>query len=225
MRIQAPPPRREVKELQSHSHHNPGDHQSRPRRPHPPRLPILLDTEPSPQRILSNPQHNIRRHVVRIIPSIPLQIRDMHREQPNTKPRPSPQERLRFLSPLIQPKYADRRIIKPIQHTRAGPKIVHLLRNTEIPRMENHAEDPARHAEVREADVVFSKGVGGGDVGVYFLEAVLVREEVEEGEEDGEGFLHAEEAVEGPFAVELDNWLRRSDALVGDYVLAGVVAF
>jgi len=32
-----------------------------------------------------------------------------------------------------------------------------------------------------------------------------VREEVEEGEEDGEGFLHAEEAVKGPFSVELDD--------------------
>ena len=52
-----------------------------------------------------------------------------------------------------------------------------------------------------------------------------MREEVQEGEEDGEWLLYAQEAVEGPFAVELDNWLRRSDALVGDYVLAGVVAF
>ena len=52
-----------------------------------------------------------------------------------------------------------------------------------------------------------------------------MREEVEEGEEDGEGLLHAEEAVERPLAVELHDGFRGCDALVGDYVLAGVVTF
>jgi len=52
-----------------------------------------------------------------------------------------------------------------------------------------------------------------------------VGEEVEEREEDGEGLLHAEEAVEGPFPMELDDFYISCDALVGDYVLAGVVAF
>lgn len=50
-------------------------------------------------------------------------------------------------------------------------------------------------------------------------------EEVEEGEEDGEGLLHAQDAVEGPFAVELYDGLGLSDSVVGDYVLAGIVAF
>ena len=53
----------------------------------------------------------------------------------------------------------------------------------------------------------------------------MVGEEVEEREEDGEGLLHAKEAVEGPFPVELDDSYISCDALVGDYVLAGVVAF
>ena len=50
-------------------------------------------------------------------------------------------------------------------------------------------------------------------------------EEVKEGEEDREGFLHAEETVEGPFAVELHDGCGGGDAFGGDYVLAGVVAF
>jgi hypothetical protein len=50
-------------------------------------------------------------------------------------------------------------------------------------------------------------------------------EEVEEREEDGKGLLHAEEAVEEPFPVELDDSYIGCDALVGNYVLAGVVAF
>jgi hypothetical protein len=37
--------------------------------------------------------------------------------------------------------------------------------------------------------------------------------------------LHAEEAVERPLAVELHDGFRGCDALVGDYVLAGVVTF
>ena len=52
-----------------------------------------------------------------------------------------------------------------------------------------------------------------------------MREEVEEGEEDRKGHLHAEEAVEGPFAMELDVGFGGCDAWVGDYVLAGVIAF
>jgi len=56
-----------------------------------------------------------------------------------------------------------------------------------------------------------------------------VREEVEEGEEDGGGLLHAEEAVEGPFAVELQDRGEVGRVAAepggGGYVLARVVAF
>jgi len=57
--------------------------------------------------------------------------------------------------------------------------------------MKYHAEGPASHAKVREVDVVFAQSVGGRDVGGDFRETILVREEVEEREEDGEGLLHA----------------------------------
>lgn len=54
-------------------------------------------------------------------------------------------------------------------------------------------------------------------------------EEIEEAEEDRGRLLNAHEAVEGPFAMELEDgfevgWVAR-DSLVGDYVLAGIVAF
>lgn len=56
-----------------------------------------------------------------------------------------------------------------------------------------------------------------------------VGEVVEEGEEDGEGFLHAHVAVEGPFAVELEDWgpvgRIAGEAGIGYDVLAVVVAF
>lgn len=54
-------------------------------------------------------------------------------------------------------------------------------------------------------------------------------EEVQQAEEHRGGLLHAEEAVEGPFAVELKDGLEvgrvAREARVGDYVLAVVVAF
>lgn len=55
--------------------------------------------------------------------------------------------------------------------------------------------------------------------------AVLMREEVEEGEEDGEGFLHSQETVKRPFPVELNYVFGCFDALIGDDVLAGIIAF
>jgi hypothetical protein len=91
--------------------------------------------------------------------------------------------------------------------------------------MKHHTEDPARHAGVCEQDIVFAEGIGRRDLRSYFRKPVLVREEVEEGEEHGKRLLHAEEAVKGPFAVELHDGLPLEDAGVGDYVLAGVVAF
>lgn len=61
------------------------------------------------------------------------------------------------------------------------------------------------------------------------IDAIVVGEEVEEGEEDAEGLLHAQEAVKGPFAVVLNDrvgYVRgASEAGVGDDMLAGVVAF
>jgi hypothetical protein len=90
--------------------------------------------------------------------------------------------------------------------------------------VKDHAEDPAGHAEVGQHNVVTAQGVGLRDSRADLGEAVLVGEEIKEGEEDGEGLLHAEEAVEGPFAMELDDRFGIGDALRGDYVLAGVVA-
>lgn len=58
---------------------------------------------------------------------------------------------------------------------------------------------------------------------------MIMRQKVEQREDDGEGLLHAEKAVEWPFAVELEDWFTvgrfAGEALVGDDVLAGIIAF
>ena len=93
--------------------------------------------------------------------------------------------------------------------------------------MEDHAKHPACHPDVAERDVVSAERVGGGYTFVDLRKAIAVREEVEEGEEDGEGLLHAQEAVEGPFAVELHDRVWQGiigEAPLGDDMLAYVVA-
>ena len=59
--------------------------------------------------------------------------------------------------------------------------------------------------------------------------AIEVGKVVEEGEENGEGLLHAHEAIERPFAVVLydriNYWRSMRKTPGRDYVLAGVVAF
>jgi hypothetical protein len=58
---------------------------------------------------------------------------------------------------------------------------------------------------------------------------MVVSEKIEQRKDDGKGFLHAEETVEGPFAVELEDRFSvgrfASKAFIGDDVLTGVVAF
>lgn len=57
--------------------------------------------------------------------------------------------------------------------------------------MEEHAEGPACQPKVSEQKVVFSERVGCWDLLAELCHAVIVGEEVEEGEDDREGLLHA----------------------------------
>lgn len=174
--------------------------------------------------MLHNTHRHIRSHVVRVIPDKALQIGDMRAIQRHTQDRPRSQHRPSLPSPQIQAEDPNRRIIQAVHDARAGREVIQLLRELEIPGVEDHAEDPAGHAEVGQQHVVRAQGVGVRDGGAHLRQAALVREEVEQGEEHGEGLLHAEEAVERPLAVELDDGLRVGEALRRDDVLACVVA-
>jgi hypothetical protein len=90
--------------------------------------------------------------------------------------------------------------------------------------MEHHAERPAREVHVAEPQVVFAQRVICGYLVAQLVHTPVVGEVVEEREDDAEGLLHAHEAVEGPFAVELVHGLGRG-AREGDDVLTRVVAF
>ena len=91
--------------------------------------------------------------------------------------------------------------------------------------MKNHTEDPGSHSKVCKQDIVSPHRVLGRNALLNLSQAILMCGKVDEGEEDREGLLHAEKTVEGPLPVELDNRLGSGNALLCDYVLAGVVAF
>ena len=95
--------------------------------------------------------------------------------------------------------------------------------------MEKHTKHPARHTKVPKHQIVPPQRVAGRYLLSNLGYSPIVREEVEQAEEDGGWLLHAEEAVEGPFTVELEDGLEVGrfafQALIGDDMLAGVVAF
>jgi hypothetical protein len=225
MSIQASPPRREVQQFQAHSHYDPCDDQSRPHCPVPSRCSVFLETEPTPHYVLCDPNHHICHHVVCVIPLVPFQICNVRCVQSKAEPSPCAQKGFRSFSSQVKPVYPNRGIVEAIENARPGRKVVQFFSEPEVPRVEDHAKHPTCHPKVCQKNVVFAHRVGGGYARCDFREAVLVSEEVEEREEDGERLLHAEEAVERPFPVELDDSYTSRDALVGDYVLAGVVAF
>lgn len=130
---------------------------------------------------------------------------------------------------LIQSEDPDGTVVKAVEHARAGSEVVRFLGDAKVPGVKDHAEDPTGHAERAHQDVVGTERIVARDGVADLPQAVLVREEVEEGEEDGEGFLNAEKAVEWPFPVKLDDgiehrWVTRQTP-VGDDLLTCVVAF
>ena len=94
--------------------------------------------------------------------------------------------------------------------------------------MEDHAEHPAHHADIAESNIVDLQWIVGWDPVSDFREAIPMCQEIEEGEEDRARFLHAQKAVEGPFAMVLENRIEHRrisrDATVCDDLLADIVA-
>lgn len=96
--------------------------------------------------------------------------------------------------------------------------------------MEHHTRDPAQHSKIAQPHIVFPQFIAWRNGLTDLFKTLVVPEEVEEGEDDGERLLHAEDAVKGPFAMELHDatWVvggELGEAEVRYVVLAGVVAF
>ena len=129
---------------------------------------------------------------------------------------------------MVHPEDPYRSIVQPVEYTRASRKVIQLLRRVKIPRVEDHAEHPARQSKVSKSHVIFPEWVGRGYPLANLVQAILMREEVKERKQDGEWLLHSQEPVEGPFAVILDDGLQHGriprNPPVRDDVLADIVA-
>ena len=227
--INHPFPRRKVHQLQTHRQDNPRYADTRQHRPRAPDLAVLHIAESTPKQIRQCAHHHVRSHIVRVVPAPQAQISHMQDIQQYTQRGPEPQYALFARLSTVETEHADRSVVKSIQHIRAGRPIIQFLRDPKISRVEDHAERPARQAHVSEADVVLPERVARRDLLAELCHAPVVREVVEQAEDDAEGLLYAHEAIERPFAVELVDRLHvgwvAGEAFRGDEVLAGVVAF
>jgi hypothetical protein len=147
----------------------------------------------------------------------------------NTEEDPCSKDAGAFRRVFVQTKHPHHRKKQPIHDRSSSTEIVQFLRNSKIPRMKHTAKNPTREAKIAKAKIKLPEWVTSRNLLPQNFHTVIVSEKIKQRKDDGEGFLHAEEAVKGPFAVELEDWFAvggfAGETFVGDDVLAGVVAF
>lgn len=188
---------------------------------------ILVPAVPAPQHILDGAARDIGGHVVRVVPAPALEVQHVAEIEQRAQQRPDAQQRgaARRVRAVVEAQVVHDRVVQAVEHVEPRAEVVELLGEAEVARVEDARGRPARDADPGERDVKGPQGVAAREGGADLGEAVEVAGEVEGREEDGEGLLDAEEAREGPFAVELDDGLCGGAARGGDDGLAGVVAF
>jgi len=125
---------------------------------------------------------------------------------------------------IVEAEDSYRGIVETVEDAGAGGKVICAFGDFEVSRVEDDAGDPGCAAKVSEEEIVFPEWIGRRYPLADLGQAPDVREVVEEGEEDREGFLYAVEAVEWPFAVKLMYGIQVDrlavQPLIGDDVLA-----
>lgn len=97
--------------------------------------------------------------------------------------------------------------VHAIQDLRARCKVVQLLGQIVISRVENHAEYPTGHPKISKRDIISPQSERRRYLFADLDHAPAMGQVVEEREDNAERLLHAEEAVERPFSVELMDGL------------------
>jgi hypothetical protein len=147
----------------------------------------------------------------------------------NAEEYPSSKDTRAFRRVFVETKHPHHRKKKAIHHRRPSTEIIQFLRQCKIPRMKHTAKHPTREAKIAKAKIKLPEWVTARNPLPQNFHTVIVSEEIEQRKDDGKRFLHAEETVKGPFAVELEDWFAvrgfAGEAGVGYDVLAGVVAF
>lgn len=243
MGVEGAPQRRKVKQLQAHGQHDPRDGQAWVRGPGPAFPRVLAVRKRAPQDVLGQAHADVGGHVVAIVPAHELEVRDVAAVGDQARGGPEADGagraagyrrrrrsgaggRLASVGGAgpVEAKDANDGQVQAVQHAGAGCKVVELLGGPGVAGVEDDAEQPRGDPSKGEADVVLAQRVRLGYVAAEPPEAEQVGVEVSSREDDREGLLHAQDAVKGPLAVELDYGLARLDAIAGDYVLTRVVA-
>lgn len=225
MSVDGTEPGREVKKLHAHGEHDPSDDETGPHSPGATRFAVPVVGEPGPEDVLDDTAGNVGRHVVGVVPPDALEVADVHDVEQDAEERPHTQQGAAARGRAVDAEDADRGIVHAVEDGGAGGEVVELLSERVVARVEDGGEAPGEEADDGEADVEWTEGVRGRDLGADHVEAVVVGGEVAEGPEDAQRLLHAEEAVEGPFSVELDDGMAGGDTASCNDVLALVIAF
>jgi hypothetical protein len=215
--------RGEVKQLEAHGHNQPGDDQAGPGSPEAFDADVGAHGVAGPEDVCHGADGHVGRHVVGVVPAHELEVVHVG-EVSGEAEQPPELERSPPVRP-VKPEDPDRAVVQPVHHVRAGAEVVHALGEGEVAGVEERGAEPTDYADVGEGGVVRGEGVVLGEVTAKGVEAHIVRVEVEDGEEDGEGLLDAKETAEGPFAVELLDGEVLGDPGGGKAALARVVAF
>lgn len=188
MSIEHTPPRGEIKQLETHCQNDPRNNQTRPSSPQTADLPVSHDTESRPQNVLNDAYSHVCSHVVGVVEAYKRQIRYVRNVHRCTQQRPDSEQRRRLAATgervvPIESEDADGSIEQAIHDTQSRSEVVQLLREIEVARVEDHAEDPAREATVSKSNVVFAQGVACGHLSLQLRHSPVVCEEVEEREQ------------------------------------------
>jgi hypothetical protein len=147
----------------------------------------------------------------------------------NAEEYPSSKDTRAFRRVSVEAEHPHHRKKKAVHHRSPSTKIIQFLRKSKIPRMKHTAKNPTRKAKIPKAKIELPEWVTSRNLFSEDLHTMIVSEKIEQRKDDGKRFLHAEETVKGPFAVELEDWFAvrgfAGEAGVGYDVLAGVVAF
>ena len=187
-------PRRKVEQFQTHGQDDPSHNQTRPRGPQPTDFAEPLHREPGPQNILNDSYGDVCRHVVRVVETHEGKVRDMHEICADAKQRPGPQDRSDFTIEAvraIEAEDADRGEVKAVHDVRSGAEVIELFREIEISRVEDHAEDPRGQSNISKHEIVLAQAVSRRNLLFQSSNALLVGEEIEEGEQNAGGLLNA----------------------------------
>ncbi|RBQ83266.1 hypothetical protein VDGD_20963 [Verticillium dahliae] len=223
--VEGAPDGGKVEELEAHDGDDAGDDEAGPDGPGALRLAVLAVAVPDPEGVLDHADGDVGGHVVGVVPGDALEVGDVGGVEEGAEQGPGAQDAAAAGRGAVEAEDAHDGVVEAVEDGGAGGEVVELLGGRRVARVEDGGEDPRGDADLGEHDVKGVQRVGGRDGGAELAEAVAVRHEVAEGEENRGRLLHAEEAVEGPFAVELNDGQRAVDTAVCDDVLAGVVAF